>query len=80
MIQLDVKIVSSTTSIGCNVSLGRDVKIWHLTYIGDNASIGDETTIGLLCHVDFSVRMGCNCRIQGMATYCQGPSSVTTCS
>ncbi len=66
MIQLDVKIMSSTSSIGRNVSLGRDVKIWHLTYIGDNTSIGDETTIGSLCHVDSGVRIGRNCRIQGM--------------
>lgn len=52
--------------IGRNVKRGKNVKIWHFTYIGDNVIIGDETTIGSLVHIDYNVKIGSNCNIQGM--------------
>jgi acetyltransferase-like isoleucine patch superfamily enzyme len=53
--------------VGEGVKLGRNVKVWHFTYIGDEAEIGDETTIGSLVHLDYGVRVGRRCRIEGMA-------------
>jgi len=53
--------------IGRNVKIGKDVKIWHFTYVGDNAEIGDETKIGSLAHIDYGVKIGRRCKIEGMA-------------
>jgi len=48
------------------VTIGRNVKIWHFTYIGDNTVIGDNTKIGSLVHIDYNVKIGCDCKIEGM--------------
>jgi len=53
--------------IGRNVKIGRDVRIWNFTYIGSDTEIGDETKIGSLVHVDYGVRIGCRCKIEGSA-------------
>lgn len=53
--------------VGKDVKLGHDVKIWHFTYIGDGAEIGEGTTIGSLVHLDYGVKVGRRCRIEGMA-------------
>jgi UDP-3-O-[3-hydroxymyristoyl] glucosamine N-acyltransferase len=52
--------------IGEGVKMGRDVKVWHFSYIGDETVIGEGTSIGSLAHIDHHVRIGRNCRIQGM--------------
>ncbi len=52
--------------IAKDVQLGKNVKIWHFTYIGDRSRIGDDTMIGSLTHVDRDVKIGRECRIQGM--------------
>ncbi len=46
--------------------MGRDVTVWHFTYIGDETVIGAGTSIGSLSHVDHHLTIGRNCRIQGM--------------
>ncbi|MEM3403511.1 MAG: acyltransferase [Nitrososphaeria archaeon] len=51
--------------IGQNVSIGKNVKIWHFTYVGDNAIIGDNVMIGSLCHIDYNVKIGNNVKIEG---------------
>jgi UDP-3-O-[3-hydroxymyristoyl] glucosamine N-acyltransferase len=53
--------------VGKHVKLGSGVQIWHFTYIGDNTEIGDGTKIGSLVHLDYDVRIGRNCKIEGMA-------------
>lgn len=53
--------------IGSNVKIGKDVKIWHFTYIGNDSEIGDGTKIGSLVHLDYGVKIGKNCKIEGMA-------------
>lgn len=52
--------------IGRNVSLGKNVKMWHFTYIGDDTTIGDNTKIGSLAHIDYNVKIGSDCKIEGM--------------
>ena len=46
--------------------LGKNVKIWHFTYVGDNTIIGDNVMIGSLCHIDYNVKIGNNVRIEGL--------------
>jgi len=53
--------------IGKDVKLGRNVRMWHFTYIGDNTVIGDDTKIGSLVHIDYGVRIGSRCKIEGSA-------------
>ena len=40
--------------------------IWHFTYIGNDSEIGDGTKIGSLVHLDYGVKIGKNCTIEGM--------------
>ncbi|MCP8311083.1 MAG: N-acetyltransferase [Candidatus Methylarchaceae archaeon HK01M] len=51
--------------VGKDVELGRNVKLWHFSYIGDGTKIGDNVTIGSLSHIDYKVKIGNNCRIEG---------------
>ncbi len=53
--------------VGKNVKLGKNVRKWHFTYIGDNTEIGDDTKIGSLVHIDYSVKIGKGCKIEGSA-------------
>ncbi|MGC8555906.1 MAG: acyltransferase [Conexivisphaera sp.] len=46
--------------------MGRNVKIWHFAYVGDNVEIGDDVVIGSLAHVDRDVKIGSGTRIQGL--------------
>jgi acyl-[acyl carrier protein]--UDP-N-acetylglucosamine O-acyltransferase len=54
-----INFVSETAKIGKNV------KIWHFSYIGNNTKIGDNVSIGSLVHVDYNVKIGDNTRIEG---------------
>jgi acetyltransferase-like isoleucine patch superfamily enzyme len=45
--------------------LGKNVKIWHFAYVGDNTIIGDNVMIGSLAHIDYAVKIGNNTRIEG---------------
>jgi acetyltransferase-like isoleucine patch superfamily enzyme len=53
--------------IGKNVKLGKNVRLWHFTYIGDGAEIEDNTKIGSLVHIDYGVKIGRDCKIEGNA-------------
>jgi UDP-3-O-[3-hydroxymyristoyl] glucosamine N-acyltransferase len=54
-----INFVSETAKIG------RNVKIWHFSYIGNNTKIGDNVSIGSLVHIDYNVKIGDNTRIEG---------------
>jgi acetyltransferase-like isoleucine patch superfamily enzyme len=54
-----IKYVSTTAH------LGKNVKIWHFAYVGDNTIIGDNVMIGSLAHIDYAVKIGNNTRIEG---------------
>lgn len=53
--------------VGKNVKLGKNVRKWHFTYIGDDTEIGDDTKIGSLVHIDYNVKIGKGCKIEGSA-------------
>ncbi len=55
--------------IGKNVKLGKDVRIWNFTYIGNDAEIGDGTKVGSLVHIDYGVKIGKNCKIEGKGSH-----------
>lgn len=45
--------------------IGKNVKVWHFSYIGDETEIGDNVSIGSLTHIDYKVKIGENTRIEG---------------
>jgi len=47
--------------------IGKNVSIWHFTYVGDDVEIGDNVKIGSLAHIDYNVKIGENTKIEGMA-------------
>src|ERR671919_2165179 len=48
-----------------SAKIGKNVKIWHFSYIGNNSEIGDNVSIGSLVHIDYNVKIGDNTRIEG---------------
>lgn len=45
--------------------IGKNVRVWHFSYIGDNVEIGDNVKIGSLVHIDYNVKIGENSKIEG---------------
>jgi UDP-2-acetamido-3-amino-2,3-dideoxy-glucuronate N-acetyltransferase len=54
-----------TNFISNTATIGKDVKIWHFTYVGGETRIGDNVMIGSLTHIDYKVSIGDNTRIEG---------------
>jgi acetyltransferase-like isoleucine patch superfamily enzyme len=48
-----------------DAKLGKNVKVWHFSYVGSGTHIGDNVSIGSLAHIDYDVRIGANTRIEG---------------
>jgi UDP-2-acetamido-3-amino-2,3-dideoxy-glucuronate N-acetyltransferase len=46
--------------------LGKNVRIWHFSYVGAGTVIGDNVKIGSLAHVDYDVRIGSGTKIEGL--------------
>ena len=44
--------------ISNQAKIGKNVKIWHFAYVGDNTIIGDNVMIGSLAHIDYAVKIG----------------------
>ena len=51
--------------ISPDAKIGRNVKIWNLTYVGPKTRIGDNVKIGSLAHVDYNVKIGSGTMIEG---------------
>jgi acetyltransferase-like isoleucine patch superfamily enzyme len=51
--------------VSAGAKIGRNVKIWNLTYVGDRTEIGDNVKIGSLAHIDYNVRIGSGTKIEG---------------
>jgi len=56
-----------TNFISKKAKIGKNVKIWHFSYIGDDVEIGDNVKIGSLVHIDYDVKIGDNTKIEGSA-------------
>jgi len=55
-----------TNFVSKKAKIGKNVKIWHFTYVGDKTVIGDNVKIGSLAHIDYDVKIGANSMIEGM--------------
>lgn len=55
-----------TNHISEKAKIGKNVRIWHFAYVGDNTIIGDNVKIGSLAHVDYNVTIGENTMIEGL--------------
>lgn len=55
-----------TNHISEKAKIGKNVRIWHFAYVGDNTVIGDNVKIGSLAHVDYNVTIGENTMIEGL--------------
>jgi acetyltransferase-like isoleucine patch superfamily enzyme len=55
-----------TNFISEKAKLGKNVRIWHFAYVGDDTEIGDNVKIGSLAHVDYNVKIGENTMIEGL--------------
>ena len=55
-----------TNFISEKAKIGKNVKIWHFAYVGDDVEIGDDVKIGSLSHIDYNVRIGENTLIEGL--------------
>ena len=55
-----------TNFISEKAKLGKNVRVWHFAYVGDDTEIGDNVKIGSLAHVDYNVKIGENTMIEGL--------------
>ncbi|MEM3064105.1 MAG: acyltransferase [Candidatus Nitrosotenuis sp.] len=55
-----------TNFVSKKAKLGKNVKIWHFAYVGDNTVIGNNVKIGSLAHIDYDVVIGDNTMIEGL--------------
>ncbi len=55
-----------TNFISEKAKLGKNVKIWHFAYVGNDTEIGDNVKIGSLAHIDYNVKIGENTMIEGL--------------
>jgi len=55
-----------TNFISEKAKIGKNVRIWHFVYVGDNTEIGDNVKVGSLSHVDYNVKIGENTMIEGL--------------
>ncbi|MDH5417957.1 MAG: N-acetyltransferase [Nitrosopumilus sp.] len=56
-----------TNFISEKAKIGKNVQIWHFSYVGDDAEIGDGVKIGSLAHIDYNVKIGADTKIEGQA-------------
>src|SRR5919202_1863225 len=54
-----------TNYVSSTAKIGKNVKIWHFAYIGNETEIGDNVIVGSLTHIDYKVKIGENTRIEG---------------
>jgi acetyltransferase-like isoleucine patch superfamily enzyme len=54
-----------TNYVSSTARIGKNVKIWHFAYVGNETEIGDNVMVGALTHIDYKVKIGENTRIEG---------------
>jgi len=52
--------------VAADAKIGKNVRIWHYSYVGSKSQIGDDVKIGSLAHVDYDVRIGSGTKIEGL--------------
>jgi len=57
----------TVNEVSKKATLGAGVRVWNFSYVGDNTEIGDDTKIGSLAHIDYGVKIGKRCKIEGSA-------------
>ena len=62
-----MSFVHPTVEVEARVEIGNDVKVWQLSHIREDASIGDNTTLGRCVYVGPGVKIGRNVKIQNLA-------------
>jgi len=55
-----------TNFVSEKAKIGKNVKIWHFAYVGDDTVVGDNVKIGSLAHIDYNVTIGENTMIEGL--------------
>ncbi len=51
--------------ISTTAKIGKNVKIWHFAYVGNDTILENNVSIGSLSHIDYNVKIGKDSRIEG---------------
>src|SRR6476661_10290827 len=65
MVSRDSHNTDTINYVSSTARIGKNVKIWHFAYVGDQTEIKDNVMVGSLTHIDYKVKIGENTRIEG---------------
>ena len=65
MVSQDFHNTDTINYVSSTAKIGKNVKIWHFAYVGDQTEIKDNVMVGSLTHIDYKVKIGENTRIEG---------------
>jgi acetyltransferase-like isoleucine patch superfamily enzyme len=65
MVSQDFHNTDTINYVSSTARIGKNVKIWHFAYVGDQTEIKDNVMVGSLTHIDYKVKIGENTRIEG---------------
>jgi len=65
MVSPDFHNTDTINYVSSTARIGKNVKIWHFAYVGDQTEIKDNVMVGSLTHIDYKVKIGENTRIEG---------------
>ncbi len=60
-------MIAETADVDPLAQIGENTRVWHLSQIRENASIGSSCVIGRGAYIDHGVQIGDNCKIQNAA-------------
>ncbi|MFX0061336.1 MAG: acyltransferase [Candidatus Hermodarchaeota archaeon] len=69
---MDEPFVADSAIIEKNVTLGKNVKVWHYCQIRPGAQIGENTQVGSFTYIGLDVKIGKNCSLQSHVYIPQG--------
>jgi len=59
-------MIHKTAEVNPTAKIADGVKIWNLTQVREDASIGENTSIGYACYIDKNVIIGRNWNLVGV--------------
>jgi UDP-2-acetamido-3-amino-2,3-dideoxy-glucuronate N-acetyltransferase len=62
----------STTEVSDKAIIGDNTKIWHLSQVRENVTIGKNCILGKNVYIDFDVKIGNNVKIQNNSSIYHG--------